>query len=81
MLIVQPLHSRSAPQFAVTLFTYECLQRIFVVDFGGRRPAGSEVIGGLNVEDAQAILSKNPEHGTCFHISITFLNVNFSLTY
>ena len=38
------------------------MQRLFVVDFGGRRPAGSEVIGGLNVEDAQTILSKNPEH-------------------
>jgi len=53
---------RSAPQFAVTLFTYECLQRIFVVDFGGRRPAGSEVVGGLSVEDQQSILSKNPDH-------------------
>lgn len=26
---------RSSPQFGVTLFTYELLQRLFVVDFGG----------------------------------------------
>ncbi|VDM80364.1 unnamed protein product [Strongylus vulgaris] len=34
---------RSSPQFAVTLLTYEVLQRIFYVDFGGLRPTGSEV--------------------------------------
>uniref|UniRef100_A0A6G1SN05 Calcium-binding mitochondrial carrier protein Aralar1 n=1 Tax=Aceria tosichella TaxID=561515 RepID=A0A6G1SN05_9ACAR len=33
---------RSAPQFGFTLMTYEVLQRLFYVDFGGRRPAGSE---------------------------------------
>ncbi|XP_008326848.1 calcium-binding mitochondrial carrier protein Aralar1 [Cynoglossus semilaevis] len=33
---------RSSPQFAVTLVTYELLQRWFYVDFGGHRPAGSE---------------------------------------
>lgn len=33
---------RSAPQFGFTLLTYEILQRAFYVDFGGRRPAGSE---------------------------------------
>lgn len=33
---------RSAPQFGFTLLTYEVLQRFFDVDFGGRRPAGSE---------------------------------------
>lgn len=33
---------RSAPQFGFTLLTYEVLQRFFYVDFGGRRPAGSE---------------------------------------
>ncbi len=27
---------RSSPQFGVTLFTYELLQRVFYVDFGGR---------------------------------------------
>ncbi|XP_064183242.1 calcium-binding mitochondrial carrier protein Aralar1 isoform X2 [Anguilla rostrata] len=33
---------RSSPQFAVTLVTYELLQRWFYIDFGGHRPAGSE---------------------------------------
>ncbi|CAL9690253.1 unnamed protein product [Knipowitschia caucasica] len=33
---------RSSPQFAVTLVTYEQLQRWFYVDFGGHRPSGSE---------------------------------------
>jgi solute carrier family 25 aspartate/glutamate transporter 12/13 len=27
---------RSSPQFGVTLVTYELLQRVFYVDFGGR---------------------------------------------
>lgn len=35
---------RSAPQFGFTLLTYEVLQRFFYVDFGGRRPAGSEAV-------------------------------------
>lgn len=33
---------RSSPQFAVTLVTYELLQRWFYIDFGGHRPTGSE---------------------------------------
>lgn len=33
---------RSSPQFGVTLVTYELLQRMFYVDFGGNRPTGSE---------------------------------------
>ncbi|XP_072300537.1 electrogenic aspartate/glutamate antiporter SLC25A12, mitochondrial-like [Eucyclogobius newberryi] len=32
---------RSSPQFAVTLLTYELLQRWLYVDFGGHRPTGS----------------------------------------
>jgi solute carrier family 25 (mitochondrial aspartate/glutamate transporter), member 12/13 len=32
---------RSSPQFAVTLATYEFLQRTFWIDFGGRKPEGS----------------------------------------
>lgn len=35
---------RSAPQFGFTLMTYEVLQRFFYVDFGGRRPTGSEPV-------------------------------------
>ncbi|KAK9736867.1 Mitochondrial carrier protein [Popillia japonica] len=33
---------RSSPQFGVTLVTYELLQRLLYVDFGGTRPTGSE---------------------------------------
>lgn len=33
---------RSSPQFGVTLFTYEVLQRLFYVDFGGNQPKGSQ---------------------------------------
>ncbi|XP_068152109.1 calcium-binding mitochondrial carrier protein Aralar1 isoform X1 [Drosophila tropicalis] len=33
---------RSSPQFGVTLVTYELLQRMFYVDFGGSQPKGSE---------------------------------------
>ncbi|KAI6238492.1 hypothetical protein M3Y99_00688200 [Aphelenchoides fujianensis] len=50
---------RSSPQFAVTVLTYELLQRLFYVDFGGHRPAGSEVSTPQTVVD-QA--SENPDH-------------------
>ncbi|XP_050664081.1 calcium-binding mitochondrial carrier protein Aralar1 isoform X1 [Leptidea sinapis] len=42
---------RSSPQFAVTLVTYEILQRLFYVDFGGSRPAGSELHVSTPVEE------------------------------
>uniref|UniRef100_A0A915EIJ5 Mitochondrial carrier protein n=1 Tax=Ditylenchus dipsaci TaxID=166011 RepID=A0A915EIJ5_9BILA len=50
---------RSSPQFAVTLWAYENLQKIFYIDFGGTRPAGSEVSTHMTVLD-QA--SENPDH-------------------
>lgn len=58
---------RSSPQFGVTLFTYELLQRLFVVDFGGSRPAGSEqkIPGG-----AQEIRSTNPDHIGGYQIAL-----------
>jgi solute carrier family 25 (mitochondrial aspartate/glutamate transporter), member 12/13 len=34
---------RSSPQFGVTLVTYEVLQRMFYIDFGGSRPTGNNV--------------------------------------
>lgn len=52
---------RSSPQFGVTLLTYEILQRLFFIDFGGTRPAGSE----LNVPAtgvADEMKSTNPDH-------------------
>ncbi|KYQ59289.1 Calcium-binding mitochondrial carrier protein Aralar1 [Trachymyrmex zeteki] len=52
---------RSSPQFGVTLFTYELLQRLFVVDFGGSRPTGSEQkVPTMGVADE--IRSTNPDH-------------------
>ncbi|CAD5210910.1 unnamed protein product [Bursaphelenchus okinawaensis] len=50
---------RSSPQFAVTLLTYELLQRVFYVDFGGTRPTGSEVSAHASVVDRA---SGNPDH-------------------
>ncbi|CAG0896587.1 unnamed protein product [Darwinula stevensoni] len=51
---------RSSPQFGVTLLTYEVLQRLFYVDFGGRRPTGSE--GKVFVPEAPEMVSGNPDH-------------------
>uniref|UniRef100_A0A0K0G478 Calcium-binding mitochondrial carrier protein Aralar1 (inferred by orthology to a human protein) n=1 Tax=Strongyloides venezuelensis TaxID=75913 RepID=A0A0K0G478_STRVS len=50
---------RSSPQFGVTLLTYELLQRVFYVDFGGNRPTGSEVAVNKTRSD---IKSDNPDH-------------------
>ncbi|BFZ22432.1 hypothetical protein BsWGS_25470 [Bradybaena similaris] len=49
---------RSSPQFGVTLLTYELLQRMLYVDFGGSRPEGSEA-KSVKLEE---ILSRNPDH-------------------
>jgi len=49
---------RSSPQFGVTLVTYELLQRVFYIDFGGSKPTGqmSEATG------KQTQKSDNPDH-------------------
>ncbi|KAK2583012.1 hypothetical protein KPH14_009057 [Odynerus spinipes] len=60
---------RSSPQFGVTLFTYELLQRLFVVDFGGSRPTGSEqrvLTTGL----ADDVRSTNPDHIGGYQIAL-----------
>ncbi|XP_046355558.1 electrogenic aspartate/glutamate antiporter SLC25A13, mitochondrial-like isoform X1 [Haliotis cracherodii] len=49
---------RSSPQFGVTLLTYELLQRVFYIDFGGRRPEGSEA-KSVHLEE---LMSRNPDH-------------------
>ncbi|XP_059174412.1 electrogenic aspartate/glutamate antiporter SLC25A13, mitochondrial-like isoform X2 [Physella acuta] len=49
---------RSSPQFGVTLLTYELLQRVFYIDFGGNRPEGSEA-KSVHLEE---VLSRNPDH-------------------
>ena len=51
---------RSSPQFAVTLLTYEILQRVFYVDFGGSRPSGSEAPVATTLLDQS---SANTDHG------------------
>jgi solute carrier family 25 aspartate/glutamate transporter 12/13 len=45
---------RSSPQFAVTLLTYELLQRVFYVDFGGSRPTGSEASVAASLSDSSS---------------------------
>lgn len=46
---------RSSPQFGVTLVTYELLQRMFYVDFGGSRPSGSDVKKASSTLDATKV--------------------------
>ena len=59
---------RSSPQFGFTLLTYEVLQRAFYVDFGGHRPAGSEVKVPLQ---ATEMLSQNADHVGGFKLAHT----------
>lgn len=59
---------RSAPQFGVTLFTYEVLQRLFYIDFGGKRPTGSEVKVPLS---ATEMVSQNPDHIGGYKLALT----------
>ncbi|XP_014601863.1 PREDICTED: calcium-binding mitochondrial carrier protein Aralar1 isoform X1 [Polistes canadensis] len=60
---------RSSPQFGVTLFTYELLQRLFVVDFGGSRPTGSEQrVPATGLVDE--IRSSNPDHIGGYQIAL-----------
>ncbi|XP_017793978.1 PREDICTED: calcium-binding mitochondrial carrier protein Aralar1 isoform X1 [Habropoda laboriosa] len=60
---------RSSPQFGVTLFTYEVLQRLFVVDFGGSRPTGSEQ-KVPTTGAAHEIRSTNPDHIGGYQIAL-----------
>lgn len=57
---------RSAPQFGFTLMTYEVLQRLFYVDFGGRRPTGSETS-----QPADKQMSQNPDHVGGYKMGLT----------
>ncbi|XP_059478980.1 calcium-binding mitochondrial carrier protein Aralar1 isoform X2 [Neocloeon triangulifer] len=63
---------RSSPQFGVTLLTYEILQRLFYVDFGGSRPTGSELhvpTGSL----ADEVRSTNPDHIGGYQVALPIL--------
>jgi len=57
---------RSSPQFGVTLVTYELLQRVFYVDFGGSRPSGSEA----EVPAGRAEKSNHPDHIGGFQVAM-----------
>lgn len=58
---------RSAPQFGFTLLTYELLQRIFYVDFGGRRPTGSTE----PVKKSLLETSHNPSHVGGYQLALS----------
>ncbi|XP_058443144.1 calcium-binding mitochondrial carrier protein Aralar1 isoform X1 [Malaya genurostris] len=60
---------RSSPQFGVTLVTYELLQRMLYVDFGGSRPAGSDVM-----QSKQELGKVNPDHIGGYHAAVPMLN-------
>ncbi|KER32177.1 hypothetical protein T265_01787 [Opisthorchis viverrini] len=47
---------RSSPQFGITLLTYEMLQRVFHIDFGGRELTGT----GIDRHMQQTLV--NPDH-------------------
>ncbi|XP_017481439.1 PREDICTED: calcium-binding mitochondrial carrier protein Aralar1 isoform X3 [Rhagoletis zephyria] len=63
---------RSSPQFGVTLVTYELLQRLFYVDFGGSHPSGS-VVNKPNVIDDTA-QKFNPDHIGGYRAAVPLLN-------
>ncbi|XP_050300438.1 calcium-binding mitochondrial carrier protein Aralar1 isoform X2 [Anthonomus grandis grandis] len=58
---------RSSPQFGVTLVTYELLQRLLYVDFGGSRPSGSELKVASLAGDKP---STNPDHIGGYSVSV-----------
>ncbi|XP_077290947.1 calcium-binding mitochondrial carrier protein aralar1 isoform X2 [Arctopsyche grandis] len=60
---------RSSPQFGVTLLTYEVLQRLVFVDFGGSRPAGSE----LHVSSAMEAVPTKPHHIGGYQVAIPII--------
>lgn len=63
---------RSSPQFGVTLVTYELLQRVFYVDFGGSRPSGSEA--EVPAGPAEISKSTNPDHVGGFQVAMPIFN-------
>lgn len=60
---------RSSPQFGVTLVTYEILQRLFYVDFGGSRPTGSELHVATPIEES----IKKPHHIGGYQVALPVL--------
>ncbi|XP_067138502.1 calcium-binding mitochondrial carrier protein Aralar1-like isoform X2 [Centruroides vittatus] len=62
---------RSAPQFGFTLLTYEILQRLFYIDFGGSRPTGSQTKIPLQAGD---IRSHNSDHVGGYRLALSTLS-------
>lgn len=74
---------RSSPQFGVTLVTYELLQRLFYVDFGGSRPSGSDVKKASSTLDA-AKVQINADHIGGYRAAvplITGIETKFGLSF
>lgn len=63
---------RSSPQFGVTLATYELLQRLFYVDFGGTRPTGSDLKKTLTLPELNKITKA--DHIGGYQVAIPMLN-------
>lgn len=61
---------RSSPQFGVTLFTYEVLQRLFYVDFGGNQPKGSQ---SLKLQPALDNTLVQPDHVGGYNAAVPLL--------
>ena len=68
---------RSSPQFGITLVTYELLQRMFYIDFGGTRPVGSEA--EVPAGPAELAKSSNPDHVGGFQVYIFLTKLGQSL--
>ncbi|XP_055327973.1 calcium-binding mitochondrial carrier protein Aralar1-like isoform X2 [Paramacrobiotus metropolitanus] len=65
---------RSSPQFGVTLMTYEMLQRLFKVDFGGTRPTGEDL--KVPMQSQYVYRSTNPDHIGGYNLALaTFAGV------
>lgn len=63
---------RSSPQFGVTLVTYELLQRLFYVDFGGSHPTGSEVHKAKPIDTTNVRI--NADHIGGYRAAVPLLN-------
>lgn len=56
----------------MTLVTYELLQRMFYVDFGGSRPSGSEHL--VKASGVDLMKELNPDHVGGFRAAVPMLN-------
>lgn len=65
---------RSSPQFGVTLVTYELLQRLFYVDFGGSRPTGSDSKTAFGTHLPHSSKDAHPDHIGGYQVAIPMLS-------